>query len=119
MNHVTNLMLVGSYNYGLVALSLLIAISASYVALDLAGRVVVAHGRMRLMWLFGGSLSMGLGIWAMHYIGMLAFDLPLPVLYDLPTVFVSLLAAVAASAVALVVLSRREIHNATVLIASL
>ena len=51
---------------------------------------------------------MGTGIWSMHYIGMLAFTLPIPVLYDWPTVLLSLLAAIFASAIALFVVSRRE-----------
>ena len=51
---------------------------------------------------------MGVGIWSMHYIGMLAFSLPVPVLYDWPTVLLSLLAAVFAAAVALFVVSRQR-----------
>src|SRR5687767_1721856 len=101
--------LVGSYDYWLVAVSILIAVAASYVALDLGGRTAAARGRARRMWLVGGAVSMGLGIWSMHYIGMLAFTLPVPVLYDLPEVGVSLLAAVAASGVALYVVSRRTL----------
>ena len=101
--------LTGSYDYQLVALSVLIAVGASYVALDLAGRTAAARGRARLGWLAGGAVSMGLGIWSMHYIGMLAFTLPVPVLYDLPEVGVSLLAAVAASGVALFVVSRKTL----------
>jgi signal transduction histidine kinase/CheY-like chemotaxis protein len=108
----------GSYDYGLVTLSLVIASCASYIALDLAGRTTAAHGRTRSLWLAGGSISMGLGIWCMHYIGMLAFSLPVPVLYDLPTVFVSLLAAILASAVALVVVSRQNITRVTLLAGS-
>ena len=98
--------LAGSYDYRLVALSVFIAILASYAALDLAGRVTASHGRVRFLWLTGGALAMGLGIWSMHYIGMLAYSLPVPVLYDWPTVAASLLAAVLASAVALFVTSR-------------
>ena len=97
----------GSYDYGLVALSVLIAILASYTALDLAGRVTAARGWARLTWLTGGAIAMGLGIWSMHYIGMLAFSLPVPVRYFLPTVVMSLLAAIFASAVALYVASRQ------------
>ena len=78
-------------------LSVLIAIFASYAALDLAGRTRAARGASRWIWLIGGATAMGLGIWAMHYIGMLAFHLPVPVLYDVPTVILSLLAAIAAS----------------------
>lgn len=91
-----------------MALSVLIAILASYAALDLSGRVTSAHGRARLLWLSSGAVAMGIGIWAMHYIGMLAFRLPVPVQYDWPTVLLSLLAAVFASAVALFVVSRNK-----------
>src|SRR6204780_1122671 len=96
----------GSYDYRLVALSVIIAMLASYAALDLAGRVTAARGRARLIWLLGGASAMGLGIWSMHYIGMLAFSLPVPVLYDWPSVVVSLLAAILASGIALFVVSR-------------
>ena len=96
-----------SYDYRLVVLSFLIAICASYAALDLAGRVTAARGRARLFWLIGGATSMGLGIWSMHNIGMLAFSLPVPVSYDWPTVLLSLFAAILASAVALYVVSRK------------
>ena len=96
----------GTYDYRLVALSVVLAIAASYAALDLAGRVTAANRRTRAFWLVGGSVAMGLGIWAMHYIGMLAFSMAMPVLYDSPTVVLSLLAAVVASGVALFVVSR-------------
>ena len=100
--------LAGVYDYRLVAVSVLIAILASYAALDLAGRVTAARGAARWLWLTGGSAAMGLGIWSMHYIGMLAYELPIPVFYDWPTVTVSLLAAVVASAGALFVVSRKK-----------
>jgi two-component system sensor histidine kinase/response regulator len=100
--------MVGSYDFRLVALSVFIAMLASYAALDLSGRVTSSHRRTRLLWLSGGAVAMGIGIWSMHYIGMLAFHLPVPVQYDWPTVLLSLLAAVLASAVALFVVSRRK-----------
>ena len=87
-------------------LSVALVIFAAYTALDLAGRVTAARDWTRTLWLSGGALSMGLGIWAMHYNGMLAFSLPVPILYHYPTVIVSLLAAMAASAVALFTMSR-------------
>jgi NO-binding membrane sensor protein with MHYT domain len=111
--------MISSYNYGLVALSVLIAILASYAALDLAGRTTAARGTPRWIWLIGGATAMGLGIWAMHYIGMLAFHLPVPVLYDVPTVIVSLIAAVAASAVALFVVSRNKLTVLSVVAGSI
>jgi two-component system sensor histidine kinase/response regulator len=100
--------LTGTYNYGLVALSVFIAIISSYAALDLAGRVTSARGRLRYFWLTGGAIAMGTGIWSMHYIGMLAFRMKIPVQYDWPTVLLSLLAAIIASAIALFVVSRRS-----------
>jgi PAS domain S-box-containing protein len=108
-----------SYNQGLVALSVLIAILASYAALDLAGRTTAARGFRRAIWLTGGATAMGLGIWAMHYIGMLAFHLPVPVLYDVPTVLISLLAAILASAVALFVVSRTRLTVPSVVAGSI
>src|SRR6202795_3097010 len=100
--------LIGSYNSALLALSVFIAMFASYAALGLAGRVTAAGGWSRAVWLLGGAGAMGTGIWSMHYIGMLAFILPIPVAYHWPTVLLSLLAAILASAVALGVVSRQK-----------
>jgi NO-binding membrane sensor protein with MHYT domain/signal transduction histidine kinase len=100
--------LIGSYNYALVALSVLIAMFASYAALDLAGRVTAAGGWTRAVWLLGGAGAMGTGIWSMHYIGMLAFILPIPVAYHWPTVLLSLFAAILASVIGLHVVSRQK-----------
>jgi NO-binding membrane sensor protein with MHYT domain len=113
-----NAALTGSYDLPQVALSVLIAISASYAALDLAGRVTATRGRAQLTWLIGGSAAMGIGIWAMHYIGMLAFRLPVPAEYDWPTVLLSLLVGILCSAFALVVVSRRRMGLTYALIGS-
>ena len=102
--------LIGSYNYALVALSVSIAMFASYAALDLAGRVTAAGGWTRAVWLLGGASAMGTGIWSMHYIGMLAFILPIPVAYHWPTVLLSLFAAIVASVIALYVVSRQRMR---------
>jgi PAS domain S-box-containing protein len=96
----------GHYDSRLVILSVLIAICAAYAGLELAARVTATQGRRRAAWLSGGAFAMGIGIWSMHYVGMLAFSLPVPVSYDWPTVLLSLLAAIFASAVALFVVSR-------------
>ena len=102
------IVMVGSYDYRLVVLSVVIAVVASYAALDLAGRVTSARGGIRALWLSGGAVAMGIGIWSMHYIGMLAFRLTIPIQYDWPTVLASLQAAILASAIALFVVSRRR-----------
>jgi len=104
-------MFAGHYHPGLVALSLLVAAAASYVALDLAGRVPAATGRSRRLWLIGGATAMGAGIWSMHYIGMLAHELPVPVRYDVPMVVLSLLPALLASGLALALVSRRDLSG--------
>src|SRR5260370_21794916 len=100
--------LICSHNYTLVALSVLIAMFASYAALDLAGRVTAAGGWIRAVWLLGGAGAMGTGIWSMHYIGMLACILPVPVAYHWPTVLLSLFAAILASSIALSLLSQQK-----------
>jgi methyl-accepting chemotaxis protein PixJ len=96
----------GSYDHLQVFLSVVIAIAASYAALDLAGRVTAASRWARSVWLTGGAVAMGIGIWSMHFTGMLAFHLPVPVGYDWPTVLLSLLAAIISSVFALYVSSR-------------
>jgi two-component system sensor histidine kinase/response regulator len=88
-------------------------------ALDLAGRVTAARGKARFAWLSGGAFAMGIGIWPMHYLGMEAFRLPVPVEYDWPTVLVSMFAAFAASAVALYVVSRNSMSATSVTIGSI
>jgi two-component system, sensor histidine kinase and response regulator len=111
--------LAGSYDFRLVVLSIVIAMVASYAALDLVGRVTSVGGRMRSIWLAGGAMAMGFGIWSMHYVGMLAFRLPVPVEYDWPTVLLSLLAAIFASAVALYVVSQSRMEWQETLVGSL
>jgi len=102
-------MLASSYNPLLVLLSLFVAILASYTALDMAGRVVTAQGRAAFWWLIGGASAMGLGIWSMHFVGMLAFSLPIPLGYDVSITLGSLAIAIASSAFALWLVSRREL----------
>ena len=111
-----------SYDYRLVFLSVAIAPLASYVALDLAGRTQVAVGRSRALWLAGGSLTMGLGIWSMHFIGMLAFGLrsgglAMPISYAPFELFRSVVLAIGASAVALTFASRRELSRFGIVVA--
>ncbi|MGG5289319.1 putative bifunctional diguanylate cyclase/phosphodiesterase [Pseudomonas shirazensis] len=94
-------MLIGSYSPALVLISLCVAILASYTALDLTGRIATAKGRAVHLWMCGGALAMGSGVWSMHFIGMLAFSLPIDLGYDLTLTLVSLLIAVLSSGFAL------------------
>jgi signal transduction histidine kinase/ActR/RegA family two-component response regulator/uncharacterized membrane protein len=95
-----------SYNPVLVAVSLAIAMLAAFSALDLVGRVNASAGRIRTMWIAGGGIAMGFGIWSMHFIAMLAFSLPVSISYDEPLVVLSLLVAMGASGFALWTASR-------------
>lgn len=94
-----------SHDGTLVILSILIAIFASYTSLDLANSVSTAKGKSRWAWLLGGSLAMGIGIWSMHFIGMLAFNVSdLQIAYDVPLLSLSIFVAVVASALALYII---------------
>ncbi|WP_139491807.1 EAL domain-containing protein [Brevibacillus dissolubilis] len=94
-----------SYSATLVMFSIIIASIASYSALDLAGRVSATKGRARLTWLLGGAFAMGTGIWAMHFVGMLAVHIGIPVHYDMSLVLLSIIAAMVASGIALAIVS--------------
>jgi hypothetical protein len=100
--------LTGSYNYPLASLSAFIAVLASWTSLDLAERVTAARERVRLVWLVGGSVVTGIGIWSMHYTALLAFRLPVPVLYYWPGVLLALLAGIAAAGIALFAVNRTK-----------
>jgi diguanylate cyclase (GGDEF)-like protein len=77
--------------------------------LDLAGRIASSRGRAACFWITGGSLAMGVGIWSMHFIGMLAFSLPIALGYDLGITLLSLLIAIGSSGFALWLVSQRTL----------
>jgi PAS domain S-box-containing protein len=96
-----------SYSIELVVLSYVVAVLASHVTLSLAGRLRpmestrAGHRPPYWPWIVGGAFSMGTGIWSMHFIGMLAFHLPIRVAYDLPLTTTSWVIAVVVSGFAL------------------
>jgi diguanylate cyclase (GGDEF)-like protein len=99
----------GTYNNWVVLLSLLVAILASYTALDLASRITASSGAAAASWLTGGAFAMGMGIWSMHFIGMLAFSLPIPMAYDVLITLESMFIAVVVSGFALYTASRSSL----------
>ncbi|WP_375493467.1 MHYT domain-containing protein [uncultured Nostoc sp.] len=103
-----NLMLHGIYDIRLVLFSIAIAMLTAYTTLDLAIRVTDAKSQERWRWLLGGAIAMGIGIWAMHFIAMLAFSLPIAIAYDWLTVLISVLPAIFASGLALYLVSQPE-----------
>jgi PAS domain S-box-containing protein len=99
-------MLHASHDPALVALSIAVAVFASYTSLDLASRVNAAGGRGRSAWLIGAAVALGGGIWSMHFIAMLAFSLGTAVAYDAGITIASLIAAVAVAGIGLFVVNR-------------
>jgi diguanylate cyclase len=93
----------GSYNLYLVALSLTVAMLASYTSLDLTAHIhlLKAAGAKRFFWLLGSAIAMGTGTWSMHFIGMLAFQMPIALGYDVRITGYSLLIAIVTSGFAL------------------
>ncbi len=109
-------MLHTGYNPSLVALSVAIAVLASYTALDLGGRVRGATPAARWGWVGAASLAMGGGIWAMHFVGMLAFQMAMPVLYGVWLTLLSFVIAVGATGAAFAWVSRRRATRRDVLV---
>ncbi len=83
------------FNPALVALSIGLAIFASYTALDLGARVRDSASGPRWPWVAGAALALGGGIWSMHFVGMLAFEMALHAAYDLGLTVLSLVIAIA------------------------
>ena len=94
-----------NYNHWLVALSLVVAMVVSYTALRLASRVAGSERRGARIWVGIGAIAMGIGIWSMHFVGMLAFDLPISLAYDVATTLASLAVAIVVSGFALAITS--------------
>ncbi|WP_051935395.1 MHYT domain-containing protein [Deinococcus sp. YIM 77859] len=107
------------YRPELVALSVAVACLASYATLSVATRASSKEGRAPLYWAVGGALVLGFGIWAMHFIGMLALSLPVPIYYSLSTTLLSWLAAVLAAALALRSINRHEVGLRALLVGGL
>jgi len=86
-----------THDLSLVGLSVVLAVLASYTVLELAGRAMVAQGYTRKFWLVIGAIAMGITIWSMHFIAMLAFQINLPLSYDIPITLLSMLVAIVSS----------------------
>lgn len=98
----------GNYNLSLVVFSFAIAVYASYTALDLGVKVRQTTGKTRWLWLLGGAAAMGAGIWSMHFVAMLAFQLSIPINYNIGETLLSLVYAIAVSTLALSLLGYAE-----------
>src|ERR1700737_141625 len=111
-------MLEKSYSLALVVLSVVVATIGAYVAVEIAENVRGADGRRRIFWMSGGAAAMGLGIWSMHFVGMLALHIPELVWYDVPLLVASFVAAVVGCAIAFIIFNRATIRSRLLAVAS-
>lgn len=100
----------GHYNYYIVALSVVIAILASYSALSITAKISHSKGRTRFFWLLAGAFVMGNGVWSMHFVGMLAFHLHATVRYDIWLTLLSMVASVISSFIAFYITMPKNIN---------
>ena len=98
----------GTYDPYLVTLSILVAAFASYTALDLGAHVAAARGFARRVWLAAAAITMGGGIWSMHFVAMLAFTMAMPMSYDIALTALSLMVAIFVTGVGFYVISRKR-----------
>ncbi|HAZ76741.1 bifunctional diguanylate cyclase/phosphodiesterase [Pseudescherichia sp.] len=112
-------MQVSQYDQILVVISFIVAIMAAYTALNMAGRVSTNPGKAGWLWLAGGGLALGIGIWAMHFIGMLAMELTMSMSYDRLLTGLSMLIAVGSSLFALWLVSTPQLRLGRLLPGSL
>jgi len=108
----------GTYDLWLVWCSFLVAVLASYVALELAARVAGSHGRAAWIWIVFGSATMGLGIWSMHFVGMLAFHLPIRLAYDFSITLLSVVPAMLSAGLVLWLVRRGNVTGYRLALAS-
>ncbi len=102
----------GNYDPVLVSLSVVVAIFASYASLLVSQHVsTTSIAATRRMWITVGGLCLGIGIWAMHFVGMLAFNLPCSSSYNAPLTLLSTIPGILASTLAIKIISRRELSH--------
>jgi PAS domain S-box-containing protein len=106
-----------SYSFGLVTLSVIVATMGAYVAIETAQRIRTERHR-RFLWTCCGALAMGVGIWTMHFVGMLALQMPVPVWYDALLTYASVVAAVVGCAIAFMIFNRTTVSGWRLSVAS-
>lgn len=111
--------MIGYHDPVLMALSVAVAILASFTALNMAGRLLVADRAARMWWLFAAALALGGGIWSMHFIGMLAFVMPMPAIYEINLTILSLFLSVFVVGTGLYTVSRFGNGSVSLLVAGL
>ncbi|HSO58410.1 MAG TPA: EAL domain-containing protein, partial [Paenisporosarcina sp.] len=102
--------LVGGYNISLVLLSFIVILLTSFMVFDVSARMFHVSKSKRILWLIVGSLTMGGGIWALHFIGMLA-HMPTTINYNIMTVSISFAITVFASFITLWIVSQEKVSK--------
>jgi diguanylate cyclase (GGDEF)-like protein/PAS domain S-box-containing protein len=116
----SSLLYEGNYDPLLVCLSVFVAVVASYAALMVSHHAMtLRQEKVKRLWFVGGGLCLGMGIWAMHFVGMLAFSLPCSSNYDPVGTFLSMIPSILASALAIKIISQKEISNSQLAIGGL
>lgn len=100
-----------TYDYPLITLSIIVVFFSAFVALNITGMLFDTVGHARIKWILLGALVMGLGIWSMHFIGMLSSHSSMDVTYHIPLVILSILPALFASGLAFAITSKPEVHK--------
>ena len=108
-----------SYDFALVILSVVVPTIGAYVAIEIAQHVRASGDRQRILWSIGGAMALGLGIWSMHFVGMLALRLPVLVWYDALLIVVSIVAAVGGCAIAFIIFNRPTVNSWLLALASI
>ena len=110
----------GHYNPLFVSISIFMALLSAFAAHDLAGRIGSSRSTLaRMAWLLGAASAMGIGIWSMHFIGMLALRMPMTILYSWPLVLLSLVVAIVSTVATLVIANRKLLGRPSTAVASL
>jgi diguanylate cyclase (GGDEF)-like protein len=108
-----------TYNPWLVSLSIVVAVLVSFTSLNLASRVADSGKSASRAWLILGGIAMGIGIWSMHFIGMLAFSVPIQLRYGVGLTLLSLGVAIVTSGFAIQIASRASLGHTRHLFCSL
>ena len=94
--------MIQDHNVFLVILSIIIAIVTSYSALSITVKIPISIGKMRIFWLISGSVVMGVGVWSMHFVGMIAHYSHASVQYNHTITLASMAISIIASFIAFI-----------------
>ena len=111
--------MIGNYDYVLVVASYLIAAVASYISLCHVDKLKSEVEKSKYVWLMLGSLTLGTGIWSMHFIGMQAYKVSMLMQYDIVLTLMSVVMAIGSCALPLWYMSKKELTLLNMLIISI